>query len=439
MVPRSTPSRPGSRPADAALADMTGARRQPSRPCAAPGGGLEGPGGRTDGHCRRARGTRSERPPVRRRSRHVRQSLGVTARWCSSTPSRSSRQPSGSPERDSPQSSRQRGRPVPRPSGTRSADAAGGTASISAAEDASAPRMPLHPEATCDRNSGGAELSLCRHGSGNLRQAALERRRSCHGGRISGHRGGRHRSGRRLHCRPSNRRGSNRRTRLAEAETPLRGRAELRDTDPEQPIAIARARATRRKAYSLATVTHRLERRRPGSTGLRRAAELGYARRDSRRHPRWGAVGAALVAAAFGAAVAVGFTGPTGGCGWGCVGGSGGFGGPFGGGGGFGGGVRWRCGRSRGAMGVVTYWQLQNTMTNTIRALEGGRQWPDLDPGPWASSSGEYQFVIDDAEDPEKMLDQLVRDFTNNIAEARRPSPRRSAISAVEGRRPRGS
>src|SRR4026207_305977 len=26
--------------------------------------------------------------------------------------------------------------------------------------------------------------------------------------------------------------------------------------------------------------------------------------------------------------------------------------------------------------------------------------------------------ILDDAEDPEKMLDQLVRDFTNNIAEA---------------------
>ena len=28
------------------------------------------------------------------------------------------------------------------------------------------------------------------------------------------------------------------------------------------------------------------------------------------------------------------------------------------------------------------------------------------------------QQIIDDAEDPQKMLDQLVRDYTNNIADA---------------------
>ena len=40
--------------------------------------------------------------------------------------------------------------------------------------------------------------------------------------------------------------------------------------------------------------------------------------------------------------------------------------------------------------------------------------------------------LLDDAEDPERMLDQLVRDFTNNIAEAERELAtlsRRSIIS----------
>ncbi len=211
--------------------------------------------------------------------------------------------------------------------------------------------------------------------------------------------------------------GQQARTRAAEAEAQLAEATGLVETDPERATtAASRAAQLADEAYRLASAEFEAANAHQGGPDL----------------------GTAILGGIVGSAVTGVGRGGWGGSPWGGSGGGSRRPGPTGGGGGRlrGGGFgsprqrrpRWRERRTRPWRALVGFDHMQARQLAQVgwsihRAGTTSREIIDMAQTSILGRMGQLvraniNSILDDAEDPEKMLDQLIRDFTSNIAEA---------------------